>query len=663
MPFPGNRHKKIHVLAGIMAGILVLYSVRLLSLQVLSADRYASQASGVSTRVAVLKAPRGEILDCYGRKIAVNRDGYNIVFNSAYLEKSTLNDLILTLCRYLESMEVEWNDKLPLSQTAPYSFTESDNAAFLSRIGLAHYATAENAASKLIDKYKLTDYSEADRRLIMGVRYTMEASDFSIANPFTLAEDVPEEVMQRVSEGGFLLKGVSVDVVPFREYVQTDLAPQIIGSVGLIDAEMWYGDEKKGIVGYKDKGYSFNDKVGKSGIEAYAEEDLRGDDGEITYYLNADGTIVDSKITKEPIAGKTVLLTLDKSVQSRTQAALAETVESLKASNGTVTGGAAVVRSVSSGAVIASANYPTYDAATLSENYNELLKDPSRPLLNRAFQGIYPIGSTIKPAVAVCGIDNGKLSPTETITCLHTYRLFPDYQPSCMGTHGSITLNTALARSCNYFFFEVGRRVGATLMTDYFRQFGLGVPTGVEVGDSAGLLADVAEGSGDTLQISIGQKNAFTPLQLAGYTATLANGGTRYKTTLISRVMSYDLKETYRQGGKDVLGTLPISDTAWTAVKAGMLSVTEDGTGRTVFGNYPIKVGGKTGTAQTDSGADHSVFIAFAPFENPEIAVSVILEHGSNGFAAGTIVKEILDAYFFAGEVSVDSTPSYVVVE
>ena len=218
-----------------------------------------------------------------------------------------------------------------------------------------------------------------------------------------------------------------------------------------------------------------------------------------------------------------------------------------------------------------------------------------------------------------------------------------------MHYHGTMTLKNALSKSCNYFFFDLGRRVGAVDLTEYFKQFGLGVETGVEVDDSSGILLEPKSNGmgGDTLQISIGQLNAFTPLQLANYTATLANGGTHYRASLIEKIVSYDISEIYEEREPEVLNTVKMSDKNLNAVKEGMLSVTEDGTGRAALGDYPIKVGGKTGTSQVLNQADHSVFVAFAPFDNPQIAISVVLEHGDSGYSAGTIVRNILDTYFF----------------
>ena len=310
----------------------------------------------------------------------------------------------------------------------------------------------------------------------------------------------------------------------------------------------------------------------------------------------------------------------------------------LQSKGGSAKAGAAVVVDINTGQVLCSANFPTYDSAKLGKNYSALASDPSKPLTDRAFQGVYPVGSTIKPIVAIAALQKGLYQKGESIYCRQKYVVFEDYQPSCMHYHGGMILKNALSKSCNYFFFELGRRVGAISLTDYFKQFGLGVKTGVQVDDAAGLLMEPKSDNlgGDTLQISIGQLNAFTPLQLANYTATLANGGTHYKASIINQIVSYDMSETYQKFNNEVVNRVSIESRHLAAVKEGMLSVTVDGTGRAALGDYPIKLGGKTGTSQVTNKADHSVFIAFAPFDKPEIAISVVLEHGDSGFSAGT---------------------------
>lgn len=657
MPFKKKSQLQLTFFSILLAAAVAFYGFHIYSIQVVNAAEYTDKNDGAaSVRTAVLKAPRGEILDCYGRQIAINRDGYNVVFNKAYV-KENLNEVILTLVNLFREKGVEYKDELPLEVSAPYAFkADGDTEKLIKKLELAHYATAENCFDRMVEKYKLESFSKDDQRKIMGVRYGMDIADFSISYPYTFAEDIPTELMRQISESGFLLSGVSVDVVPFREYVDTSLAVNLIGSVGPIFAEDW--EE------YKEKGYSYNDKVGKSGIEKWGEEYLRGTDGEITYRIDTNGNIISSEVTREPVAGKTIMLTLDKKIQRSAQNSLEKTVKELKADGSPVIAGAAVAVNIDTGKVICAANYPTYDSATLGKNYDTLSKDPAKPLTDRAFQGVYPIGSTIKPIVAIAAMENGLYRQGETVRCVKTYKYFSDYQPSCMHYHGPMDLKNALSKSCNYFFFEMGRRVGAVRLTDYFKQFGLGVPTGVEVNDSKGIILEPkSNGGGDTLQIAIGQLNAFTPLQLANSTATLANGGTHYRASLISRVVSYDMSEVYDQSKPEVLNTVSMKESNLKAVKEGMLSVTEDGTGRKALGNYSIKVGGKTGTSQVTGKADHSVFTVFAPFDNPEIAVSVVLEHGSNGFAAGSVVRDILDAYFFASDAGSSQNVPFTVLK
>lgn len=659
MPFKKNQHKRLNILAFLLAIIMVLYTGRIFSLQVSNAQTYLDQAAGISRYTAVIKAQRGEILDRYGREIAVNREGYNIVFNRAYIDIENINSTILKLSKLLSEKNSKWVDNLPISQSAPYTFSQdkSDVEKMISALGLAHYATADDCISAMISKYKLENYDVATQRRIMGVRYSMQIAEFSVANPYTFAEDVPSEIMQIVLESGFMLDGVSVDIVPFREYVQGDLAPHIIGSVGLIDATEWEN--------YKKLGYSYNDKVGKSGIEKLAEEYLHGTDGEITYRIDSAGNILSSEITKQPVAGKTIVLNLDKKIQTITQSALKETIDKMQAEGGTVTGGAAVMMNVKNGQIYTAATYPSYDLTTYTENYKKLAADTKGlPLTNRAFNGIYPPGSTVKPVVAVAALENKHLLEDEHVVCLQTYKYFSDYQPSCMGRHGSIGLKNALSKSCNYFFFEMGKRVGITTMTKYFKMFGLGNNTGLDLGASTGLLIEPESDGlgGNTLQAAIGQMNAFTPLQLAIYVSTLANEGTRYSAELVNRVVSYDMSKVYKTFDPSVMENIEISDNTIAAVKEGMLSVTEDGTGSAVFKSYPIKIGGKTGTSQVEGKADHSVFIAFAPFDNPEVAIAVVLEHGSSGYSTNSVAKSMMDAYFFADEITIDTTKPFEVL-
>lgn len=659
MPFKKNRHPYIIIFSAIMAFVIFLYSIRLFSIQLVNSERYNADASGITTRTALLSAARGEILDCNGRKIAVNRDGYDIVLNSAYVDRENINKLISDLIALCEADGCEYIDNLPLQKTGSFDFEGSDSAKakLIKFLGLADYATAQDCFTRLVEKYQLVSYPLELRRKIMGVRYSMDSAGFTISYPYTFAEDINSNLMLKISETHMILSGVTIQITPYREYSVSTLAPHLIGKIGPIYEEEW--EE------YKDKGYSYNDKVGKSGIEAWAEEYLQGIDGEITYKIDSDGNIISSDVTKKPIQGKTVMLTLDKSLQLAAQDALATTINDLRSGGNGVTGGAIVVMDISSGSILVSANYPSYDLNTMSEEYDKLLADKKHtPLLDRAFQGIYPIGSTIKPLVAIAAMQTNKYHAGEIIKCVRTYKYFDDYQPQCMHYHGDISLKNALARSCNYFFFELGRRVGIKSLTQYFKDYGLGVKTGVEINDSSGLLVEFNSDSGNTIQVAIGQLNAFTPLQLASYTSTVANGGTRYQATLIDKIVSHDQNEIFLEKKPVILQQNTIENNILEAVKEGMLSVTTDGTGSTVFGNYPIQIGGKTGTSQAAKGTgDHSVFISFAPYDNPEIVISIVLEHANSTFSVTSMARKVLDNYFFASNGADGNVLPYIVLQ
>lgn len=663
MAFTKKKQTRITIMAVIAVVVLLLYVMRICSLQIVNARTYVAQGDGISTIVSKIKAPRGEILDCYGRQIAINRDGYNVVFNSASIKRSELNDTILRLIKIFKEKNAKWEDSLPISHTEPHTYTgeEGEKKRLIKTLNLADYATAQNCFVQMVKRYSLENFTKSEQRLIMGVRYSMEITDFSVTNPYVFAQDITPELMRVISEYNFTLNGVTVNITPFREYVDTTLAPNIIGELGPIYAEEWEELKKKG--------YSYNDRVGKSGIEAYAEADLRGIDGEITYRIDSKGTIIETMVTKEPVPGKTVMLTLDKTIQRAAQDALKNVITKAQSNVGQqgsrVVGGAAVAVDVKTNEIIVSANYPSFDMATYHEIYDSLAANPAKPLTDRAFNGIYPVGSTIKPVVALAALENGLVTSSEHIYCKHTYVYFSDYRPSCMGWHGNTDLTKALSLSCNYYFFELGKRIGIMKLTDYFKQFGLGVNPNTEVSASSGLLVEPTNDNmgGDTLQASIGQMNAFTPLQLASYTATLANGGTRNQASLISKTVSYDLSKTYHENEGKQLNKIKINPKNLEDIKKGMLSVTTDGTGSWVFGNYPLKVGGKTGTSQTTSGADHCVFIAFAPYDHPEIAIAVVAEHGEISSTAASVAKAIMDAYFFADENDKTFQKPYVVLE
>jgi penicillin-binding protein 2 len=289
------------------------------------------------------------------------------------------------------------------------------------------------------------------------------------------------------------------------------------------------------------------------------------------------------------------------------------------------------------------------------------MQDKARPLINRAFNGVFTPGSSFKPCVASAALQENAINDYSVITCNHTYERFaPSYTPTCMGTHGPITLSTALAKSCNVFFFETGWRVGINNMNLYAKRFGLGSKSGIEISESAGTLAGPAERSagggvwqgGDTIQAAIGQSdNLFSPLQLATYVATIANNGVRLKTHLVSKVTDYTRKTIVSQTEPTVVDNVGVSQQNLDYVKEGMRKVVTGGTATSTFGSYGVAVAGKTGTAEVPPGSDNEIFIGFAPYDKPEIAVAVVLEHGATSKYCNQVAKDVLDAYFYGKTV------------
>ncbi len=639
----------------VVAVILGCFCLRLSDWQLVNADKYSSAGSGAYSRIVTVSAQRGEIVDCYGRTLVYNRDGFNLVFDATSLASDTVNKKIKTLIVLMNKFESEWFDNTPLEKTAPYGFLAdakaSDISAMRSKLGLARYATAENCFDAMVSRYALEGYSAQEQRLIMGVRYTMELADFSAINPYTFAEDVAREVADIVEQYSSDLQGVTVEQSSFREYADSTLAPHILGYVGLMDSDEWQAVKDS-------EEYRYNDKIGKAGIEKAAQDYLRGKDGKYRINYNADGSVASVETLQEAVSGSTVQLALNSDLQRVAQTALAQTIADINQKPTTetpATAGAVVITDIKTGGILASATYPTYDMAEYLENPALVSEQTGNPLFNRALNGMYQPGSTFKPAIALIGIQLGKISSTETIRCTHTYTRFADYRPSCLGWHGSINVTNALAKSCNFFFYELGFRIGIADMNKYCRQLGLGVATGVELTETKGILAGKEYRDsinqpwfqGDTVQAAIGHSdNAFSPLQLAAYTSTIANGGIRNRAHFINAVYDYSMSNVIKSDFTEVLGTTDIVGENFETVKQGMLAVTEDGTAAGTFSNYPIKVGGKTGSA-TANGKTNAVFIAFAPFNDPEIAVSIIIENGGHGSSIAPLAKQLFDEYFF----------------
>lgn len=661
-----------------MAVILGIFGIRLFQVQVVQGEMYASLADADTKTTISIAASRGEIVDRHQIPLVSNRTSYAVTLDYNYFphgssaeEEAEENACLLRLTTLLLEQGETWNDALPISDSAPYSFLEErerDVEKLKNELRMASYATAENCMTEMIERYGLEQYTAAEQRYLAGIRYGMTVAGFRASQPYTFANSVSSSTMYKILENGGLFPGVDVSTVAVREYVGGEIACHIIGRVGPIYAGE-YAD-------LKDKGYSFNDTLGKEGIELAAEDHLRGEAGRRVLVKNSSGTVISEEETVAPTPGDTVILSIDSRLQKTAQEALAEKISSLRASAAEgrgrdVKSGAVVVLDVKNGGVMVCASWPSYNLATFSEDYNSLRADTeNKPLFNRALNGAFPCGSTFKPGVALAALTEGTISPSTVIDCTKTYMYYaPSYTPNCMGYHGRLDTVAALQKSCNFFFYEVGRLMGNSIFS-YLSLYGFGQTTGVEIGESAGIqqtpeyLQNLGSTwvPGDYLQLAIGQRGSYTPIQLAAYTMMIANNGVRYKTHFIEAYRPYD-SEVDEVVAPEIAATVEWSQTAMDTVRRGMVAVGKSGTASTYFATTPYTIACKTGTAQTgiNNTSDHGTFIAYAPVENPEVAVAVVMERGTSS-ASVQVARRVLDAYFSNKEVGESPTESNVLL-
>ncbi len=640
-----------------VAVVFGLFSVRLFHVQIIDGKMYAGLSDADSKMVIPIAASRGEILDRNQIPLVSNRTSYAVVLDYNYFphdNEKEQNDRLLLLMDLLRSQNEEWNDTLPISSAAPYTFDterESGVARLKTYLQLDDQATVDDCMQQLCDMYELHAYTAEEQRCLAGVRYNMSVAGFGQRTPYTFSGSVSDTTMYKILENNDRYVGVEVNTVPVREYVGKETACHIIGSVGPI-----YAEEYETLAA---KGYSYNDVVGKSGIEAAAEDYLRGIAGTRTLTRQSDGTVLDEVETVAPTPGKTVILSIDAKLQQAAQESLDKNITELRATQetgkgGDVKSGSVVMLDVKTGGVMVCASWPSYDLSTYSEQYSDLIANEDKPLFNRALYGAYPCGSTFKPGMALAAITAGYISPTTLVDCTRTYMYYaPSYTPGCLGLHRNLTVVGALEKSCNYYFYHIGRLMGGNVF-NYLSLYGFGQRTGVEIGESSGVQQTPesmqASGAtwvpGDYLQLAIGQRGSYTPIQLAAYTMMIANNGTRYKTHLIQSVRSYDsTTDTVIQ--PEVAATVTWSDAAMSYVKKGMIAVGKSGTAQRYFSSADYTIACKTGTAETgiNNASDHGTFIAYAPADNPEVAVAVTMEHGTAG-SSSAVAREVLDAYF-----------------
>ena len=666
----------------LLAVILSLFGWVLFDLQVVNGSYYLEQSTRKIANMETVQAARGEILDCCGRVLVSNRVAYQVTLDTKLMgDIQGRNQTVLSLLEVCRQGGVEWSDSLPVTEQAPFSYTESDPYETGSTDEAGQQKRTPTQLSRLLEALKLKNlpenptagelvealrtYFEVDQavgqeegRALVGVLYELALRSKDVARTsYVFARDVDINFITAVKERK--LAGVKIDSVTTRQY-NTQYAAHLLGQVGPIFAEDWED--------YRSKGYSMSDTVGRDGVEWAFEDILRGTSGTKDVELNQSGKVVSEnwhvdlatgeKLVPQP--GDNVMLTLDIKLQEVVEEALGRYVPDMTDE----TEGAACVVTDMTGGVLACATYPGFDPATYSQDYKELLNDPLKPLLNRALQGLYAPGSTIKMAVAAGALEEGAVTPTEKILDTGRYKHYDRIQdqPMCWyfrqygGTHGYVNVSEAIRDSCNIYFYEVGLRLGIDKIDEYAALFGLGEKTGLELYEETGEVAGPATSEkhgqtwyeGDTMYAAIGQGNTqVTPIQLANYVATLVNGGSHYPTHLLKTVKSSDFSQVVEEYTPQPRDEIHLDSTNLEAIKRGMGMVASEGSAAGYFRDLGVQIGAKTGTAQVSRNSEaHAILVAFAPYENPEIAISIVVEHGGSGTSVAAIAAEILDYYF-----------------
>lgn len=672
------RYNLITIFTYIVGVILI---VQLFNLQIVNGAKYRQESNTRLTRESTLEAARGDILDRSGNILVTSSQKFNLELYKSKIDTETLNNSILKIVNVLEKYEVSYTDSFPISIN-PFQFTISDDnlKKWKKNNEIDENATAEEAFYVFKDKYKISNQDVSEIRKIIAIRYAISIEGYSSTKSLTIAKDIPREAIAEFSENSENYPGINISVQPVRLYKEGTLASHILGYAAKIS-----DDEYKNL---KDD-YDQNDLIGKTGIESLFEKYLKGKKGTKQIDMAVDGTTTAEVVEDEAIAGSNVILTIDSKLQKIAEEALKDNIEKIK--NGgfgkvyDAKGGSCVVMNVKTGEVLAMASYPDYNPQSFangisSEEWKSYNENTSYPLLNKCIQSAYEPGSIFKMVTAIAGLESGNISLTERINDTGVYKKYGTdwkcwYYTDYHTGHGYLNVIGAIQKSCNFFFYETADRMGIDTLDKYAKYFGLGTKTGIELpGEVSGNLAskeyvksiNESWNPGDTINAAIGQGyNKFTPLQMAKYISMVANGGNKVDAGIVKSIQNADGTEVSKDEiNKFVSEKLGISkdneseDIALNseyvnAVKEGMRSVTsgEAGTAYARFKNFNISVGGKTGSAEAGKDAKgkdivNAWFAAFAPYEDPEIAVVVMVENGGHGNYTAEAVRNVMAEYF-----------------
>lgn len=670
-----NTNLRFNIMSLITYFFGIILIIQLFNLQIVHGEEYREQSNTRLTRETTLEAARGKILDRTGSVLVTSETTFGLELYKSKVSADVLNDSMLKIVDTLAKYGKKTPDTFKI-EVNPYRYTieGEELEKWQKENGITVGKTAEQVFNEYKQKYEIKNKSLEEARKIIGLRYEISKAGYSSTRAFRLADNVSREAIAEFSEKNAEFPGVNIVVEPKREYTSGTVASHILGYTGRIQKEQY--ENNKDI-------YDINDIVGKTGIEYTFEKYLKGQNGVKQIDMGVDGTASGEYVTQDAIAGSNVVLTIDANLQRITENALAQNIQKISEGGfGKVydaQAGAVVVMNVKTGEVLAMASNPDYDPSKFVDgisvaDWNEYNTNPNRPLINKAIQNSYSPGSTFKMVSAIAALESGVVTPDEEINDTGVYYLgngswkcwyYTDYHVG----HGWQNVEGAIKNSCNYYFYEVGNRMGIDTLDKYAKYFGLGSKTGIELdGETKGVLASKEakqaafnEGwvPGDTLNAVIGQGlNEFTPLQMAQYISRLANGGKKVNATIVKTIINADgtevSKEEINKYVKEKLGLkdteedgTTISDDNLRIVLEGMRSVTEEGgTAYSRFKDFEISVGGKTGSAEALGGKVNAWFVGFAPFEDPEIAIVVMVENGGHGNYTAEVVRDIMAEYF-----------------
>lgn len=647
--------------------ISFVFLLRLFNLQIINGSEYRELSQNKMVRTTASVAARGNIYDRNGVVLASSKIGYDVVIYDTNITSKKLNEVLLTVTNIIEKNKDKVISNLPMTIDGFDFVSDSAKEKFLKTYNFEDSITFEQALEKLCERYEIEEnLSLAEKLKIINLRYEITRNSYSLFTYVTLANNVSYETMAYIEEIKNELGGVVVLASPKRYYSYGENLAHVLGYVSSISADEY--------AILKDEGYSQNSIIGKTGLESFLEYYLKGKNGKVRTEINSSGTATYEYVYEQAVSGKDVTLTLDYRLQKIAQEALEKEIKALqKEKNGKYTdasAGAVVITNVNTGEVLSLVSYPSYDPNLFTSgisysDWKKINDDPNIPMFNRATQGTYSPGSTFKMLSAIAGLETGKITATELIEDTGVYPY--SYNPVCWiytdyhRTHGYINVSDAIKVSCNCYFYEVGRRVGIKTLVEYAMMFGLSSKTGIELTESKGTIAgtqDVDWYLGDTLSAAIGQSyNSFTPVELVNYIATLANGGTKNRLTLIksigeasSAVEDTELNEYIetKTGVKVNSTKLELKEETLETVLSGMERSSMESGGGTyyVFGRNSVEVAGKTGTAEVGKGSANALFGGYAPIDNPEIAIVVVIEHGGSGLNAANVAKDIVNEYY-----------------